>query len=103
MTDTTFQKQHIEYPLMIYYSDEDFPLDILEKSINDSNAYTFIDMANDLPPGLNDTNLYHIHISQNTDTIYYQKITKSNNINITYTFLRAEKSYKLFSIEDNTD
>ncbi|MBL7704688.1 MAG: DUF4348 domain-containing protein [Taibaiella sp.] len=103
MNDSTFQKQHIEYPLITYYSDEDFPLDILEVGINAPSDYTFIDMKDHSPLTRNDTNRYEIHINQNTDTFYYHKTGVNNGTNIIYKFQRTGKSYKLFEIGDYTD
>ena len=100
--DSTFQKQHIDFPVMEYYSDEDFPMDILERMTTE-DSYSFIDIENDLPKELRNKNLYDIHINQNQDTIYYQKIGKQNSINITYKFRCTQKTYRLIEIEDLTD
>ncbi|MCD0455064.1 hypothetical protein LPB85_06335 [Chryseobacterium sp. LC2016-27] len=100
--DSTFQKQHIDFPMMEYYSDEDFPMDILERMTTEDN-YSFIDVENDLPTELRNKDLYDIHINQNQDTIYYQKIGKQNSINITYKFNCTQKTYHLIEIEDLTD
>lgn len=100
--DSTFQKQHIDFPMMEYYSDEDFPMDILERMITE-DSYSFIDIENDLPKELRNKDLYDVHINQNQDTIYYQKIGKQNSINITYKFRCTQKTYRLIEIEDLTD
>lgn len=100
--DSTFQKQHIDFPMMEYYSDEDFPMDILERMTTEDN-YSFIDVENDLPTELRNKDLYDIHINQNQDTIYYQKIGKQNSINITYKFKCTQKTYHLIEIVDLTD
>jgi hypothetical protein len=100
--DSTFQKQHIDFPMMEYYSDEDFPMDILERMTTEDN-YSFIDVENDLPTELRNKDLYDVHINQNQDTIYYQKIGKQNSINITYKFKCTQKTYHLIEIEDLTD
>lgn len=100
--DSTFQKQHIDFPMMEYYSDEDFPMDILERMITE-DSYSFIDIENDLPKELRNKDLYDVHINQNQDTIYYQKIGKQNSINITYKFKCTQKTYRLIEIEDLTD
>ncbi|MGE6397879.1 hypothetical protein [Chryseobacterium scophthalmum] len=100
--DSTFQKQHIDFPMMEYYSDEDFPMDILERMTTE-DSYSFIDIENDLPKELRNKDLYDVHINQNQDTIYYQKIGKQNSINITYKFRCTQKTYRLIEIEDLTD
>lgn len=100
--DSTFQKQHIDFPMMEYYSDEDFPMDILERMTTE-DSYSFIDIENDLPKELRNKVLYDVHINQNQDTIYYQKIGKQNSINITYKFRCTQKTYRLIEIEDLTD
>jgi len=100
--DSIFQKQHIEFPLDEYYSDEDFPLDIMERSI-DEEHFTFIDFENELPIELRNKNLYDIHINQGNDTIFYQMFGKNNSIDVTYTFKCDQKTYKLVKIEDLTD
>lgn len=100
--DSTFQKQHIDFPMMEYYSDEDFPMDILERMTTE-DSYSFIDIENDLPKELRNKDLYDVHINQNQDTIYYQKIGKQNSINIAYKFRCTQKTYRLIEIEDLTD
>lgn len=100
--DSTFQKQHIDFPMMEYYSDEDFPMDILERMTTE-DSYSFIDIENDLSTELRNKDLYDVHINQNQDTIYYQKIGKQNSINITYKFKCTQKTYHLIEIEDLTD
>ena len=100
--DSTFQKQHINFPMIEYYSDEDFPMDILERMTTE-DSYSFIDIENDLPKELRNKDLYDVHINQNQDTIYYQKIGKQNSINITYKFRCTQKTYRLIEIEDLTD
>ena len=100
--DSTFQKQHIDFPMMEYYSDEDFPMDILERMTTE-DSYSFIDIENDLPKELRNKDLYDVHINQNQDTIYYQKIGKQNSINITYKFRCTQKMYRLIEIEDLTE
>ncbi|WP_175623024.1 hypothetical protein [Chryseobacterium schmidteae] len=100
--DSTFQKQHIDFPMMEYYSDEDFPMDILERMTTE-DSYSFIDIENDVPKEFRNKDLYDVHINQNQDTIYYQKIGKQNSINITYKFKYTQKTYHLIEIEDLTD
>lgn len=100
--DSTFQSQHISFPVMEYYSDEDFPLDILQRTIYKDN-YTFIDLENDVPKELRNKDLYDVHITHSKDTVYYQKFGKNNSINITYKFQRFQRTYHLTEIEDLTD
>ncbi|MCX8533170.1 hypothetical protein [Chryseobacterium luquanense] len=100
--DSTFQSQHISFPVMENYSDEDFPLDILQRTIYKDN-YTFIDIENDVPKELRNKDLYDVHINQIQDTVYYQKFGKNNSINITYKFQRIQNTYRLIEIEDLTN
>lgn len=100
--DSTFQKKHIDFPMMEYYSDEDFPLDILERMTTE-DSYSFIDLENDVPKDLRNKGSYDININYNRDTVYYQKMGKQNSINITYKFKCAQKTYHLIEIENLTD
>ena len=100
--DSTFQSQHINFPIMEYYSDEDFPLDILERMIT-KDSYAFIDLENDVPKELRNRGSYDVHITHSQDTVYYQKFGKNNSIDITYKFQCIKNSYHLMEIEDLTD
>jgi hypothetical protein len=100
--DSSFQRQHIHFPIQIYYSDEDFPYDILERE-TDRLDYTFIDLNKRLPKVFSASDTFITRYHNSEDTFYYEIMGDHNGIYKTYKFVRNNGTYKLFEIEDLTD
>lgn len=95
-SDSLFQKKHIDFPIMHYYSDEDFPLDLMETMI-DEQDYTFTDFTDD-------QNQYDISIEKKKDSaIYTRKTRDRHHLPMIYKFVQVNDCWKLVEISDLTD
>lgn len=96
-SDSVFQKKHVEFPLMEYYTDEDFPLDMMETMIpEESFAFLSFDKKDNGNP-------YEISIDKKADSVFCHKKGINNPININYTFVCRKDSWLLVEITDRTD
>lgn len=102
INDSSFQRQHINFPIQVYYSDEDFPYDILERETDESD-YAFIDLNKRLPKVFSSTDTFITRYHNSQDTFYYEILGDHNGIYKTYKFVRNNGTYILFEIEDLTD
>jgi hypothetical protein len=93
--DSIFQKKHVDFPMMNYYSDEDFPLDLMERPI-DEEEYIFTDFTDD-------KNLYDITIDRKKDTVHYIRTWRESYGAMTYTFARKNNCWMLVGFQDITD
>ncbi|MDR6969018.1 hypothetical protein J2X31_003044 [Flavobacterium arsenatis] len=98
-TDSLFQKKHVDFPIMKYYSDEDFPLDMMENMIDEESFEAIYFQHN--TRRTNDT--YEIIIKKETDSVSCYKRGINNPINIEYIFTCKKNSWFLVKIVDNTD
>lgn len=100
--DSIFQKQHVDFPVIEYYSDEDFPLDIMERSIDEEN-YEFIDLSKDKAADKQEKDLYKVETEKQNDSVFYRQRGINNYIDITYKFARKDQCWWLVEIRDMTD
>lgn len=98
-SDTLFQKKHVDFPIMQYYSDEDFPLDMME-TMTDEDTYETIHFDKNAKSG---NKPYEINIDKKTDSVFCYKKGINNDINIKYTFVCKKDSWFLVEITDTTD
>lgn len=94
-SDSVFQKKHMDFPVMAYYSDEDFPLDLMERMVDEEN-YTFTDFRNE-------RNAYKISLEKTKDSAFYWQKGINSGHNITYKFAYQDDCWKLVEIRDMTD
>lgn len=100
--DSVFQKQHMNFPVMEYYSDEDFPLDLMERNIDEEN-YSFIKFDTDSVAKKNKNEDYKVIIQSKKNTVFYHKMGVNNSINENYKFIYKNGSYYLVEIIDLTN
>ncbi len=97
-SDSLFQKKHVDFPIMEYYSDEDFPLDMMER-MTDEDTFETIHFDKKVKDG----KPYEISIDKKTDSVFCYKKGINNDINIKYTFVCKNDSWFLVAITDTTD
>ncbi|RZJ72461.1 MAG: DUF4348 domain-containing protein [Flavobacterium sp.] len=101
-SDSIFQKKHVLFPLENFYSDEDFPLDMMENPIYEED-YAFVDFSGDKSAKALQSNPYKIEVQKESDSVFYRQLGIGNYRNITYTFARNRNSWQLVEIKDLTD
>ncbi|HEU4495611.1 MAG TPA: DUF4348 domain-containing protein [Flavobacterium sp.] len=95
-SDSTFQKQHFDFPVMEYYSDEDFPLDLLERHI-DEESYVFVDFTGD-------KTLYDISVEKKKDSVIYtRRMRDRHHLPMIYKFAQNGDCWMLVEFSDLTD
>jgi hypothetical protein len=94
-SNSDFQKAHMDFPVMEYYSDEDLPLDIMQGQIAEEE-YTFTDFTHD-------KELYDISIDKKPDTVYYVRTWRESHGAMTYKFARKNNCWTLVEFHDITD
>ncbi|TPD73668.1 DUF4348 domain-containing protein [Flavobacterium microcysteis] len=97
--DSLFQKKHVDFPIMEYYTDEDFPLDMME-TMTDEDTFEIIHFDKNAKNG---NKPYEINIDKKTDSVFCYKKGINNDINIKYTFVCKMDSWFLVEITDTTD
>lgn len=98
-SDSMFQKKHVDFPIMEYYSDEDFPLDMMER-MTDEDSFEIIHFDKNAKSS---GKPYEISIDKKTDSVFCYKKGINNPINIKYTFVCKKDSWFLVAITDTTD
>jgi Domain of unknown function (DUF4348) len=102
-SDSVFQVKHVNFPITEYYSDEDFPLDIMERVTFEEEDYAFIDLSKDKVADKREKDPYRIEIEKQNDSIFYRQHGINNYINVTYKFARKDNCWWLVEIQDMTD
>jgi hypothetical protein len=100
--DSVFQINHVKFPYMFYYSDEDFPLDMMEAIIH-KNEYAFIHFSEAMNTYPYTSSPFSMDIVVRKDSAFCIKQSTLNKTTIAYKFSRDNGSWYLVEIEDNTD
>ena len=93
--DSAFQIRHVKFPYMYYYSDEDFPLDMMESAVWKEDFET-IDFKSDT------NSQFTINFINKIDSVSCIKQNKSKSI-IEYKFVIINHCWFLVEVIDNTD
>lgn len=101
-SDSVFQKQHIAFPYFFYYSDEDFPLDKMERLVEEDEQ-EFIDFSKPMNTYPHKESPFTMKIVIQKDSAFCMKQSMLNHTTIQYTFTKNTGCWNLVEIEDNTD
>ena len=101
-SDSIFQKKHMDFPVIEFYSDEDFPLDIMERTI-DEETFVFEDFTKDNVANKKVKDAYEIILKKKKDSVFYQRKGINNYIDVTYCFFFQNNSWYLIEVKDMTD
>lgn len=100
--DTVFQKTHVKFPYILYYSDEDFPLDMMEDVIYKEN-YSSIDFSEPMYTYPHTKSPFSIDFNMKKDSVFCIKQSTLNKTIINYKFALIKGCWYLVEIEDHTD
>ncbi len=100
--DTVFQKTHVKFPYMFYYSDEDLPLDMKEEIVwkDDYKAIAFSAPMKTYP---HTKSPFTTNFVRNKDSISYIKQSTLNKTMIEYKFTTINGCWYMVEVVDNTD
>jgi hypothetical protein len=101
-SDTIFQKQHVKFPYMFYYSDEDFPLDMMESMVWKSE-YDVIDFSAPMYTYPHKDSPFTMDYMKGKDSVFCIKQSTLNKTTINYKFAAIKGCWYMVEVVDNTD
>jgi len=100
--DSVLQLRHVEFPLFYTYSDEDFPLDFMERYI-DKDEYKLAHFDKDSLTYKGKKYASELHIARDRDSVHYYQIGKNSYVDLRHHFVFKEGCWYLVQFDDMTD